>query len=256
MKITRSITEYKRWRNSLNCTALGFVPTMGALHIGHASLLERSVAECELTVLSIYVNATQFDNAGDLANYPDSWEQDLALAEKLGVDMVILPEYDQMYPDNYRYQVDEKVFSQKLCGAHRSGHFTGVLTVVMKLLNIVQAHKAYFGKKDYQQYRLIADMVEAFFLGTEIVGCEIVREPDGLACSSRNVNLSDHFRKLAPKFRQLLMRDLLDDEVAGALSLAGFEVDYIETLEKRRYGAVTLGEVRLIDNVSLFEEGL
>jgi pantoate--beta-alanine ligase len=250
-----SLDDWRAERGTLGMTPIGFVPTMGALHAGHASLLGRSVAECEYTVLSIYVNPTQFNDPGDLARYPRTLEQDLALAESLGVDAVLLPRYEALYPDGYRYRLDEMTFSHTLCGAHRPGHFAGVLTVVMKLLNLVRATRAYFGEKDYQQYLLIRDMCAAFFLETEIVPCATLREPDGLAMSSRNMLLDTAARGLAARFPELLASREGDDRVAGQLASAGFEVDYVHTEGGRRFGAVTVRSgdrrVRLIDNMSL-----
>ncbi len=233
--------------------SVGFVPTMGALHAGHASLIERSVAECDVTVLSIYVNPTQFNNPDDLARYPDTMDADLKLAETLGVNHVILPGYQEIYADDYRYKVSESQLSNDLCGAHRPGHFDGVLTVVMKLLNLVQADRAYFGEKDYQQFQLIRDMAQAFFMPTEIVPCTTVREEDGLALSSRNLNLDPCSRRIAPVLNRLLRSGLSDQAVACELARAGFDVDYIETRNGRRFGAAALTcqgvPVRLIDNV-------
>lgn len=155
MKVCTSVSEFIKLRKAGGLGRIGFVPTMGALHIGHGSLIERSVKESDTTILSIYVNPTQFDNVDDLANYPDKNSADLERAESLNVDVLLMPTYEQLYPDHYRYSVDENKFSQQLCGAHRQGHFTGILTVVMKLLNIVQPSSAYFGEKDQQQLRLI-----------------------------------------------------------------------------------------------------
>ncbi len=254
MRVFEGIQEWRDFRQSLN-HEVGFVPTMGALHEGHASLLRKSCARDAATVLSIYVNPTQFNDANDLANYPDTLSEDLDLARNLGVDFVILPTYADIYPDGYRYQVVENEFSQALCGANRPGHFTGVLTVVMKLLNLVRPARAYFGQKDYQQYRLIQDMCEAFFLDVEIVGCETVRECDGLAMSSRNKLLSQPARQVAAHFNRELRRSGTDAQVMEALEGFGMQVDYVETRENRRFGAVQVncGEhsVRLIDNVDV-----
>lgn len=250
-----SLDAWLRYRASIDDRAIGFVPTMGALHEGHASLLARSRSECARTVLSIYVNPTQFNDPRDLEAYPRSQAADLALAESLGVDAVLLPRFDELYADDYRYRVDESAFSRTLCGAHRPGHFTGVLTVVMKLLNLVRPARAYFGEKDYQQYLLIRDMVAAFFMKVEIVPCATARAPDGLALSSRNQLLDAPARLLAPKFPALLRDVRSDDVVTSALQAAGFEVDYVATVDQRRFGAVVVRcgsrTVRLIDNVSL-----
>ncbi|MBV1876909.1 MAG: pantoate--beta-alanine ligase [Pseudomonadales bacterium] len=249
MKKIDSVAAFRALRSGLNGQSVGFVPTMGALHIGHASLIDESVRCSDVTVLSIYINPTQFDNANDLAKYPETLAEDLELAEKLGVDYVFMPTYQQMYPDNFSYQVEETKLSHQLCGAHREGHFTGVLTVVMKLLNIVKPDRAYFGEKDYQQFELIKGMVEALFVDVEIVGCPTVRENDGLAFSSRNLNLNVNERKLAPKLHAALVSGLSDEEVTLELNQLGFVVDYIETISGRRFAAAQLGKVRLIDNV-------
>lgn len=252
MKVYHDMNEWRRARAAVS-GRVGFVPTMGALHRGHASLLERSVRENDVTVLSIYLNPTQFNNPDDLANYPRTLEADLATARTLGVDVVITPSYEQLYPDRYRYRVEENTFSRELCGAHRPGHFTGVLTVVMKLLNLVRPQRAYFGEKDYQQFQLIRDMTEAFFMDVDIVPCRTVREADGLALSSRNALLDGSGRRMAPRFNELLRAPLPDAEVRGLLQDAGFAVDYVETHGDRRFGAVTVSgadrQVRLIDNV-------
>lgn len=253
MKHLNAVADLKTFRSALD-GSVGFVPTMGALHEGHLSLVDRSRAECDHTVVSIYVNPTQFNNANDLENYPDTLEADIAsLAGK--VDGVFLPTYELLYPDDFAYRVDETDFSSRLCGEHRPGHFTGVLTVVMKLLNLVKPHRAYFGEKDFQQLRLVRGMAETFFLETEIVGCPIVREADGLAMSSRNLNLTATDRSLSPEFHQILLSAKDDVAARQALQDAGFEVDYVETIDGRRFGAVLMGTaekpVRLIDNVPL-----
>ncbi len=252
MKQVQTLTEIRDARAALN-GSVGFVPTMGALHEGHLSLVKQSRDEVDHTIVSIYVNPTQFNNPNDLANYPDTMARDLELLEEAGVGLVFLPDYALLYPDDYAYCVDEKVLSQTLCGQNRPGHFTGVMTVVMKLLNLVKADKAYFGEKDFQQLRLIQGMAQAFFIETEIVGCPIVREADGLAMSSRNLNLADCDRNLSPDFHKILDSAGDDREVATRLESAGFKVDYVQTMLGRRFGAVVLGSeqnpVRLIDNV-------
>jgi len=254
MKILGSTAEWRDVRRTLR-GSIGFVPTLGALHPGHASLLERSINECDITVLSIYLNPTQFDNPADLARYPETFERDLALAAELGVDWVFTPDYTEIYRDEYRFQVHERQFSNELCGAHREGHFTGVLTVVLKLLNLVRPERAYFGEKDYQQYLLIRDMCDAFFLDVDIVPCTTVRECDGLAMSSRNEYLDEQGRDSAPKLHALLSSNLADDDVAAELARAGFDVDYVVTRAERRFAAASLRcgnrDVRLIDNVNL-----
>ena len=252
MNIVHCLSEWQALRPSLD-GSVGFVPTMGALHEGHLSLLRASAENNDVTVLSIYVNATQFNDPADLAKYPSTLEADLAAAKAAGVDWVLLPDYSQIYADGYRYQLTEESFSQQLCGTDRPGHFTGVLTVVMKLLNLVSPDRAYFGLKDFQQFTLIKDMCRTFFMPVEIVGCEIVRERDGLAMSSRNQLLSHAGRQLAGRFNLLLANAVDDEHARQGLCAAGMQVVYVETVGARRCGAVVIGEgdeaVRLIDNV-------
>jgi pantoate--beta-alanine ligase len=253
MKVFDRLGDWRQARESME-GSVGFVPTMGALHAGHAALIERSVAENSLSVLSIYVNPTQFDDAGDLEKYPQSLDEDLALARGLGVDAVLLPRFAELYPDDFRFRVTETVFSKELCGRHRPGHFTGVLTVVLKLLNLVRPSRAYFGEKDYQQYLLVRDMCAALFADVDIVACETVREADGLALSSRNALLDARARGLAPMLHELLASKVEDAEVSRQLAEAGFSVDYVETRRGRRFGAAAIESngrfVRLIDNVT------
>jgi pantoate--beta-alanine ligase len=160
---------------------VGFVPTMGALHEGHLSLIRRSVEENDATVVSIFVNPTQFDNGGDLDAYPRTLERDLELVEAAGALYAFTPTAETMYPDGLRTTVQEDELSRTLEGEHRPGHFTGVLTVVNKLFNIVQPDRAYFGQKDYQQCLLVKNMVSDLDLPIDVVMCPIVREEDGLA---------------------------------------------------------------------------
>lgn len=244
----KDFTDYRRAIASKN---IGFVPTMGALHEGHSELLKRSVAENDVTVLSIYVNQTQFNNPSDLECYPSQLASDLSIAKGLGVDAVLMPSFEQMYPDGFKYQIDEVDLSRKLCGEHRPGHFCGVLSVVMKFFNIVRPSYAYFGEKDFQQLSLIRGMVDAFFLEVEVVGVPTVRELDGLAKSSRNLNLTEEQRKIAPELFKALQSDLPDLKVTEQLQKQGFEVDYLQTIGARRFGAASLGAVRLIDNVEV-----
>jgi pantoate--beta-alanine ligase len=252
MQVIRDIPAWLKLREAFPAgKSLGFVPTMGALHQGHISLMERSRKENDATLLSLFVNPTQFNDPQDLKNYPRTFASDSAKAAAAGVDYLLAPEYAALYPDGYRYRVQEDELSRGLCGASRPGHFDGVLTVVLKLLQLAGADRAYFGEKDYQQYLLIKGMAEAFFLKTMIVACPTVREPDGLAMSSRNLLLTSQQRAMAPRFHQALAARSAVPQVKKALAEAGFEVDYVEELQGRRFGAVKLGKVRLIDNVPL-----
>jgi pantoate--beta-alanine ligase len=256
VKIITSLQEWQLLRTNVGIPpvagrSIGFVPTMGALHPGHLSLVERSRTENETTVVSIFVNPTQFNNSTDFDKYPKTWDQDCAMLSAAGVDYLLAPDFANVYPDQFRFSVDEKEYSRVLEGAHRPGHFKGVLTVVMKLLNLVQPTCAYFGEKDYQQLKLIEDMVQAFFMRTSIIACPTIREQDGLAMSSRNLRLSDQDREKAPLFYRVLKSNTPIVEMKRQLEDAGFEIDYIEEYQGRRFGAAKLGDVRLIDNVEI-----
>jgi pantoate--beta-alanine ligase len=249
------ITRLEDWRAerlSMEKAGLtvGFVPTMGALHSGHRALLERARAENDRVVLSVFVNPTQFDDPGDLKRYPRTLEADLELAGDL-VDQVFVPDPKDIYADDYRYRMTEYVLSARLEGAHRPGHFEGVLTVVLKLLNLVRPHRAYFGEKDRQQLELVEGMARALFLQTEIVRCPTVRDADGLALSSRNRRLSPEARARASAFPRILRTSPDAAAASSALGEAGFGVDYVEDHDGVRLAAVRLDNVRLIDNVRI-----
>lgn len=242
----RDARKGPEWRNR----TIGFVPTMGALHAGHESLLARARAENERVVLSVFVNPTQFNDPADLDRYPRTLETDLALAKPYA-DAVLAPTAQEMYPDRYRFRVTETELSRVREGAHRPGHFDGVLTVVLKLFNLVQPTRAYFGEKDWQQLQLVRGMVEALLLPVDIVPCPTIREADGLAMSSRNQRLSDAGRRKAAAFSRTLREAPDAGAAARELGAAGFEVDYVEDAGGVRLGAVRLEGVRLIDNVPL-----
>lgn len=253
--MTPVYSELRDWR-AVRASAdwagrtIGFVPTMGALHDGHLALLQRARAENERVVLSVFVNPTQFNDPGDLARYPRTLDADVQLAAPY-TDAVLAPTEAAFYPDGYRYRVSEHDFSRRWEGAHRPGHFDGVLTVVLKLLNVVQPTRAYFGQKDWQQLQLVKGMVDALFVPTEIVACPTVREPDGLAMSSRNRRLSPAGREQAAAFSRALREAPSAAAADARLAAVGFEVDYVDDVDGVRVGAVRLEGVRLIDNVPL-----
>ncbi|MEN3352607.1 MAG: pantoate--beta-alanine ligase [Betaproteobacteria bacterium] len=249
MKVIESIAAWRSARKEFRPGSVGFVPTMGALHEGHAALLRRAADDCEISVLSIFVNPAQFNDPQDLAKYPRTLDQDLEVARREGVDFMFLPDAPSMYHDGYRYQVTENTLSRELCGVHRPGHFDGVLSVVLKLFQLVKPDRAYFGEKDYQQLELVRGMAGAFFLDLEIVAVATVREADGLAMSSRNARLTPAQRAQAPVFPEILRSSPDAAEAAQRLEAFGFDVDYVEDRPSRRFGAVKLGDVRLIDNV-------
>lgn len=259
---------------------IGFVPTMGALHEGHLSLIYRSKAENNITVCSIFVNPVQFNNKNDLELYPRNLAQDLKILEKTGCDLTFAPEVREMYPKGLpdQFGIDFGYLERTLEGKFRPGHFKGVAIVVKKLFDIVEPDKAYFGKKDYQQLLIIRQIVGRLQLPVEIVACETVREPDGLAMSSRNLLLTIGERKIAPVIYEVLCQvrektgTIPVKEVKNwaikkiqknpKLIVEYFEIADNETLlpivkwdQKEKAIACTaiyLGDVRLIDNIELF----
>lgn len=248
--------QVSAWRARRACdlrrgVTLGFVPTMGALHEGHLSLVERSRTENDRTLVSVFVNPTQFDDRADFDAYPRMHKRDLALLDAAGADFVLLPRAGEMYADGFRYRVSETELSTILEGEYRPGHFAGMLTVVLKLLNIAAAERAYFGEKDWQQLSLVRGMADAFFLPTTIVPCPTVRESTGLALSSRNARLSAADRERAAMLHRVLTSAATTDDAIDQLADAGFAVDYVDDHDGRRLAAVRLHGVRLIDNVPL-----
>jgi pantoate--beta-alanine ligase len=252
MNVCKSVAEWQSLRQSPEWAgqSVGFVPTMGALHGGHVSLLQRARAGNQRVVLSIFVNPTQFNEPNDLANYPRSIEADLEVARPYA-DAIFTPSSAELYRDRYCYRVTESDLSRRWEGVHRPGHFDGVLTIVLKLLNIVQPQRAYFGEKDWQQLQLVRGMAEALFIPVEIIGCPTIREEDGLALSSRNRRLSHLGRFHASAFPQALRTARDAASAAANLKVHGFEVDYVEDYDGVRLGAVRIDGVRLIDNVRL-----
>ncbi|MDF1722224.1 MAG: pantoate--beta-alanine ligase [Minwuia sp.] len=259
---------------------VGMVPTMGFLHDGHMSLVRNSRAQNDHTIVSIFVNPKQFDRASDLEAYPRDMDRDAAMLAAAGVDAIWSPEPDEMYPAGFATSVDVAGLTDCLCGATRSGHFAGVAVVVTKLLLQCLPDHAYFGRKDYQQLMVVRRMVADLNIPVEIRGINTVREPDGLAMSSRNWHLTETEREVAPQLFAILT-DIA--EVAGRgedvrptidkgrkrLEHAGFgDVDYLEVRDAenlelshrpkrpaRAFAAVYLGKARLIDNVPVDTPG-
>jgi pantoate--beta-alanine ligase len=278
MKIVRTVRDLRRWVERSRGKSVGFVPTMGDLHEGHLSLLRRSRRENRLTVLSLFVNPKQFDRREDYERYHRGEKADLRKARAAGADLAFLPSEKELYPEGFQSWVTVEELQKPLCGAFRPGHFRGVATVVLKLLNLVQPRRAYFGTKDYQQYRLIGRMVKDLDLPVEIAGCPIVREPDGLAMSSRNRRLSPSERVRAADLYSALeeaaallrsRRAPSPKEMARAfrsrLRLAkGDRVEYFECVDPESLSApkalrpplvlaaaVWIGGTRLIDNLEV-----
>lgn len=252
MRIFHDLNEWLSVRNNLASErSLGFVPTMGNLHEGHISLYSTAKEENDCIIASIFVNPTQFNRADDFSNYPRTLDADLKLLEQAGVDYCLLPTEQAIYADGYRYQLQETQLCQLMEGKHRPGHFTGVLTIVMKLLNLVRPKRAYFGEKDYQQYLLIRDMAIAYFMNVEIKACPTIREASGLAYSSRNNRLNASQRLEAEKFAKAFHQDKPCEQLIEELDDLGITVEYIEEFADRRFAAVMIGDIRLIDNYAL-----
>ncbi|MBK7229254.1 MAG: pantoate--beta-alanine ligase [Ignavibacteriales bacterium] len=252
-KVISNIKQFTKLRKSKSLTdkSIGLVPTMGALHEGHLSIVKRSIKENDITIVTIFVNPTQFNSKEDLLKYPQNLKGDLFKLKKLKVDFILVPAFNEIYPDNYAYVLTENELSKILCGKYRPGHFDGVLTVVMKLLNIVKPTHAYFGEKDYQQLKLIKAMVDTFFIDTKIIAHPIVRNKNGLALSSRNERLSLEQQVLAAELHKTLSSGLSITKIKSTLKQKGFVVEYVEKFDNRILSGVYLNKVRLIDNVKI-----
>lgn len=277
MKLVRTISDLQAELSALKAQGkkVGLVPTMGALHAGHASLVKRSVNENDVTVVSVFVNPTQFNDKNDLVKYPRTLEADCNLLEAAGASYVFAPEVEEMYPQADTRQFSFAPLDTVMEGKFRPGHFNGVAQIVSKLFDAVKPHRAYFGEKDFQQLAIIREMVRQLHFEIEIVGCPIIREEDGLALSSRNMLLSTEERKIALKISQTLFKSLtfaadhslketikfVEDGIASepGLRLEYFEIVDGNTLQTVRnwedtdyiVGCITVfcGAVRLIDNI-------
>jgi pantoate--beta-alanine ligase len=278
MKILRTLRELREWRASVQAgQTVGFIPTMGALHAGHMKLIETGRSECDVTVVSIFVNPLQFGPGEDFARYPRPFERDSKLCEQAGVDAIFTPEAGEFYAKDHATYCQVEGFDRTLCGASRPGHFRGVCTVVLKLFNLVQPQRAYFGKKDIQQALILCKMVADLSLNLEMVLVDTVREPSGLALSSRNAYLSqDEKERAAALYRALSLARALyqagerDAEKLKAIlrreieASAPTRIDYVDIVSQdhlepvsRLDGpavmalAVFYGKTRLIDNLLL-----
>ena len=279
MKSFNTVFDLKQALASVDKTKIGFVPTMGALHAGHRSLVERARQECEVVVVSVFVNPTQFNDKNDLKNYPRTLDADCALLERVGATLVFAPTVEEMYPTEDTRQFSFAPLDTVMEGACRSGHFNGVAQIVSKLFYAVEPRKAYFGEKDFQQLAIIREMVRQLSINVEIVGCPIVREEDGLAMSSRNTLLSEDERELALTISSTLfasadfaqvntlaatkafVEDMIND--TDGLDLEYYQIvdgntlQEIEEWDDSDYvvGCIALfcGNVRLIDNIKYKE---
>lgn len=279
MDVVKTVEAVRRLRWHDPGPSWGLIPTMGALHDGHLSLVERARHDNDRVGVSIFVNPTQFNNPADLDNYPRTLGDDLKRLQNAGVDLVWTPTPDIVYPPHFQTYVNVEAISAPLEGAARPGHFRGVATVVLKLLNVFQPTRAYFGEKDAQQLAVIRRMVEDLNVNTEIVPCPTVREPDGLAMSSRNQLLSAEDRALAPLFYQALLagRALYRDGVNDGPAIKAVMTEYLSDYPRLKIdylsvadpitlqeidgafhhalisGAILVGDVRLIDNIIIGE---
>lgn len=274
MKTIKTIDEVRKWQRQQ--AEVGFVPTMGALHEGHASLIRRSAAENAATLVSVFVNPTQFGPNEDLARYPRTLEADLALCEAAGATAVFTPDKEMMYPTGFRSWVIVDELGDRLCGASRPGHFKGVTTIVAKLFNIANPTRAYFGQKDAQQALILRRMVRDLDMPIELVICPIIREPDGLAMSSRNRYLNEDERKRATGLHKALAEveklfkagttktsilrpavvTILDEHIDKLDYAEIVDPDTLEPVDKVDRPALVavaafVGSTRLIDNVLL-----
>ncbi|ACM61067.1 pantoate--beta-alanine ligase [Caldicellulosiruptor bescii] len=277
MVVVQKIQEMKEIAKKLKKEgkSIGFVPTMGYLHEGHLSLVRLSKQQNDITIMSIFVNPIQFGPNEDYDRYPRDFERDKSLAEKEGVDYIFYPSVEEMYPEDFKTVVSVKKITEIMCGKSRPGHFDGVATVVLKLFNIVNPDRAYFGQKDAQQLAVIKQMVKDLNLDVEIVPCPIVREQDGLAMSSRNVYLSEEERKSATVlYRALnLAKEMIEKGQKDVSSIKRAmeemilkekytKIDYIEFVNNDTFEiiskvegkvlialAVFVGKARLIDNI-------
>jgi len=254
MKACPTIAEIREALEPRRTGSIGLVPTMGALHEGHLSLLHAARAENETVVMSLFVNPAQFGDESDLAGYPRDDVRDLAVAEEAGVDLVFTPTTDEMYPPGFQTWVDVTELGGILEGRFRPGHFRGVATVVLKLFTIVGPNRAYFGQKDAQQAEVVRRMIRDLALEIELRVLPIVRDPDGLALSSRNALLSPEERERAVSLPRALATKDADAARAALAASNGLVVDYIEVADfdpPVLAGAIRFGSTRLIDNVPL-----
>ncbi len=281
MLLLKQIADLQKYLNTLRAkgATIGFVPTMGALHKGHVSLVERSRAECQATVVSIFVNPTQFNNAADLEKYPRTAADDIELLSAARADVLFMPSIAEIYPNGMKQpqKFNFGKLDKVLEGQFRPGHFDGMSQVVYRLLEIVEPNKLYMGQKDFQQFMIVRRMLEILKSETKIEMCRIVRENDGLAMSSRNVRLTHADRLLAPKIYEALQearnrigssgpREIQQLTLNRLKSESRFNVEYVEVVDGNTLmpiidfrdsnsvvalTAVWLGEVRLIDNIVL-----
>ncbi len=254
MRVVRTIAEARSALEPRRSGTIGLVPTMGALHEGHLSLLRAARAECDTVVMSLFVNPAQFGENADLAAYPRDEARDLELARSEGVDLVFAPSVDEMYPPGFQTWVDVTEVGSILEGRFRPGHFRGVATIVLKLLNVVRPTRAYFGQKDAQQVEVLRRLIRDLAVEVELRVLPVVRDRDGLALSSRNALLSADERERALALPRALRTRDREEALALLTAANGLDIDYVEVADfepPTLAAAVRVGSTRLIDNVPL-----
>ena len=274
METIPTIQEFREWRKGIT-GSIGFVPTMGAIHDGHLSLVKKSIETCQNTIVSIYLNPTQFSPEEDLDRYPKTVDADLKKLSNFQVDSVFLPNDSEMYPNGFSTQIQENILSCVLEGDSRPGFFTGVITIVAKLFNIIEPTHAFFGEKDAQQFRIVEKLITDLNYPIEIISSPIIREENGLAMSSRNKYLNNAERKIAATIQQALQEGrnliisgernsrIIRDKIIDTINTEKLlRIDYVSVADSKTLMeisdkikkdvlisvAVYLGEIRLIDN--------
>ena len=230
---------------------IGVVPTMGALHDGHLSLVEAAKKDCDRVIVTIFVNPMQFNNPDDLENYPRTEHEDARKLERFEIDLLYVPDGPQMYPDGFATTVTVANLTDVLCGAHRPGHFDGVATVVAKLFLQTSATDAYFGEKDFQQLQIVRRMARDLNIPITVHGCPTIREIDGLAMSSRNLLLSDRARVKAPALNEVM--EHIAEEMAKGAPFSQLQAKAIQRIENAGFTKVEYLEVRANDNLELLD---
>ena len=250
---------------------LGFVPTMGAIHLGHISLIKKALKQCQKTIVTIFVNKPQFHNTSDFKSYPRLFNRDILFLRRVGVNYLYLPKDNEIYPKGFNKKIKISSFKKKLCGKYRPGHFEAVVDVIDRFIKIIKPKKIYFGEKDMQQLKIIKDFIKKNNINTEIIACKTVREKNGIALSSRNYLLTNNQKIIASKIYKLISRkkkyliknkNQLNQLRKDISNFGVKKIDYIEVLninkilkpfkKIKRYRifiAYYLGSVRLIDNI-------
>jgi pantoate--beta-alanine ligase len=279
MKILNDIKSVRSFLKQSVGKEIGFVPTMGALHKGHLSLIELAGKNSDIVVVSIFVNQKQFNNSADFEKYPNNLQKDIELLKKNGVDAVFAPSADEIYNQDFLTKISIGKLTDNLCGKSREGHFDGVALIVAKLFNIIKPQKAFFGEKDFQQLQIIKKLVSDLNFDVEIIAGKTLREDGGLAISSRNLRLNEVERKIAGKIYEnlnLSKQEILDEKnidlilqktAQNLLKIGANKIDYLQIcdeenlspisifnpqIKSRLFIAIYVGEIRLIDNITLY----